>query len=214
MRPRSSGTAAPDGEPIAGGIPMLIDKFLPSFDAVESHTTIVRAPVERVWNAIRTADFGSNGIVRALFALRGMPAFLTAPREALARARTPVHAPLTLDAALTHGFIILGEQPGRELLLGTAGRFWGARGALCHIDPQHFMSFDEPGAAQAAWNFAVRPLVGEKTVLTTETRVRCVDPSGRWRFRIYWTLIRPFSGLIRLVMLRAIKRAAEHPAPG
>ena len=188
---------------------MLIDTFLPSFDAVESHTTIVRAPAERVWDAIRTADFGSNGIVRALFALRGMPAFLTAPREALARARTPVHAPLTLDAALTHGFIVLGEDPGRELLLGTAGRFWGARGALCHIDPQQFMVFDEPGAAKAAWNFAVRPLVGEKTVLSTETRVRCVDPAGRMRFRIYWAFIRPFSGLIRLVMLRAIKRAAE-----
>ena len=188
---------------------MLIDKFLPSFDAVESHTTIVRAPSERVWDAIRTADFGSNGIVRALFALRGMPAFLTAPREALARARTPVHAPLTLDAALTHGFIVLGEDPGRELLLGTAGRFWGARGALCHIDPQQFMVFDEPGAAQAAWNFAVRPLVGAKTVLSTETRVRCVDSAGRIRFRIYWAFIRPFSGLIRLVMLRAIKRAAE-----
>ena len=191
---------------------MLIDKFLPSFDAVESHTTIVRAPVDRVWDAIRTADFGSNGIVRALFALRGMPAFLTAPREALARARTPVHAPLTLDAALTHGFIVLGEEPGRELLLGTAGRFWGARGVLCHIDPQQFMAFDEPGAAKAAWNFAVRPLVGEKTVLSTETRVRCVDAAGRMRFRIYWMFIRPFSGLIRLVMLRAIKRAAEKVA--
>jgi hypothetical protein len=191
---------------------VLIDKFLPSFDAVESHTTIVRAPVERVWDAIRTADFGSNGIVRALFALRGMPAFLTAPREALARARTPVHAPLTLDAALTHGFIVLGEEPGRELLLGTAGRFWGARGVLCHIDPQQFMAFDEPGAAKAAWNFAVRPLVGEKTVLSTETRVRCVDAAGRMRFRIYWMVIRPFSGLIRLVMLRAIKRAAEKVA--
>jgi hypothetical protein len=188
---------------------MLIDQFLPRFDAVESHTTIVRASPDRVWAAIRTADFGSNGIVRALFAIRGMPAFLTAPREALARARTPVHAPLTLDAALTHGFIILGEQPERELLLGTAGRFWGARGALCHIDPQQFMSFNEPGAAQAAWNFAIRPLVANKTVLSTETRVRCVDPAGRWRFRIYWALIRPFSGLIRLVMLRAIKRDAE-----
>lgn len=188
---------------------MLIDQFLPRFDAVESHTTIVRASPDRVWAAIRTADFGSNGVVRALFTIRGMPAFLTAPREALARARTPVHAPLTLDAALTHGFIILGEQPERELLLGTAGRFWGARGALCHIDAQAFMAFDEPGAAQAAWNFAIRPLVGNKTVLTTETRVRCVDPAGRWRFRIYWALIRPFSGLIRHVMLRAIKRDAE-----
>lgn len=188
---------------------MLIDQFLPRFDAVESHMTIVRAPVDRVWAAIRTADFGSNGIVRTLFALRGAPEFLVAPREAFARARTPVHAPLTLDAALSHGFVVLGELPGRELLLGTAGRFWGARGALCRVDPDNFAAFDEPGAAQAAWNFAVRPLVGDTTVLTTETRVRCVDARGRWKFRLYWLVVRPFSGLVRLVMLRAIKQAAE-----
>lgn len=191
---------------------MLIDQFLPRFDAVESHMTIVRAPADQVWAAIRSADFGSNGIVRALFAIRALPAFLTTPREALSRARTPVHAPLTLDAALSHGFIILGEEPGRELLLGTAGRFWGARGALCHIDAATFTTFNEPGAAQAAWNFEVRHLVGNRTVLTTETRVRCVDASGRWRFRLYWALIRPFSGLIRLLMLRAIKRTAERTA--
>ena len=191
---------------------MLIDRFLPTYDAVESHTTIVRAPVERVWAAIRTADFGSNGIVRTLFALRGAPEFLVAPREAFARARTPVHAPLTLDAALDKGFVILGEEPERELLLGTAGRFWGVRGGLCRIDPDDFAGFNEPGAAQAAWNFAVRPLVGEKTVLTTETRVRCVDDRGRWKFRLYWIVIRPFSGIIRMVMLRSIKRAAERGA--
>jgi len=61
---------------------MLIDQFLPQYDAVESHTTIVRAPADRVWAAIRTADFGSNGIVRALFALRAAPEFLVAPRDA------------------------------------------------------------------------------------------------------------------------------------
>ena len=188
---------------------MLIDQFLPKYDAVESHTTIVRASADRVWSAIRTADLGSNGIVRALFALRGAPEFLVAPREAFARARTPVHAPLTLDAALAHGFVILAEEPGRELLLGTAGRFWGAKGGLCRVDPGDFAGFAEPGAAQAAWNFAVRPLVGEKTVLSTETRVRCVDAAGRWKFRLYWSVIRPFSGIIRILMLRAIKQVAE-----
>lgn len=192
---------------------MLIDQFLPRFDAVESHTTIVRAPAKRVWAAIRTADFGANGIVRALFALRAAPEFLVAPREAFARARTPAHAPLTLDAALTRGFVVLGETPERELLLGTAGRFWGARGGLCRVDPDNFADFAEPGAAQAAWNFAIRPLVGDKTVLTTETRVRCVDAAGRWKFKLYWLVIRPFSGVIRLVMLRAIKRAAEGSEP-
>jgi hypothetical protein len=189
---------------------MLIDDFLPHFDAVESHTTIVCASAERVWAAIRTADFGSGNVVRALFALRGVPAFLSAPRAVLTRGRrhTPAE-PLTLNTALNHGFVLLGEKPGRELLLGAVGRFWGATGTLQAIEAERFAEFAEPGAAMAAWNFTVRPLVGDRTMLTTETRVRCTDADGRWRFQLYWTLIRPFSGAIRLLMLRAIKREAE-----
>jgi hypothetical protein len=31
-------------------------------------------------------------------------------------------------------------------------------------------------------------------------------------FRVYWLIVRPFSGLIRKAMLREIKRIAEQPA--
>jgi hypothetical protein len=188
---------------------MLIDQFLPSFDAVESHTTIVRAPVDRVWGAIRTADFGVSPVIRFLLAARALPAMVAAPREALARLRTPVDGPLTLDRAFSHGFVLLGERPGRELLLGVAGHFWKARPGVCQVDSTTFTTFHEPGAAQAAWNFAIRPLVGDKTMLTTETRVRCTDAAGRGRFRVYWFVVRPFSGAIRKIVLRTIKRAAE-----
>lgn len=191
---------------------MLIDDFLPRFDAVESRATIVRASPDRVWKAIRTTDFGGNAIVRALLAARAVPAFLAAPREALARVRAPARAPVTLERALTHGFVVLGEHPGRELLLGIAGRFWEARGGVCQVDSATFTTFAEPGAAQAAWNFTIRPFVGDKTMLTTETRVRCTDERGRGWFRLYWLVVRPFSGLLRSVILRTIKREAELPA--
>jgi hypothetical protein len=49
----------------------------------------------------------------------------------------------------------------------------------------------------------------EGTVLSTETRVLATDAAARRRFRRYWLAIRPFSGLIRRVWLRAIKRRAE-----
>ncbi len=35
------------------------------------------------------------------------------------------------------------------------------------------------------------------------------DAAARRRFRLYWLAIRPFSGLIRRLWLRAIKRRAE-----
>jgi len=53
---------------------------------------------------------------------------------------------------------------------------------------------------------------GPATRLTTETRIKCLDEDSRSRFGWYWAFIRPFSGLIRMEMLRAIKRKAETAA--
>jgi hypothetical protein len=45
--------------------------------------------------------------------------------------------------------------------------------------------------------------------LATETRVHVPDLVSRRRFRRYWRVIGPFSGLIRVLVLRAAKRRAE-----
>jgi len=42
-------------------------------------------------------------------------------------------------------------------------------------------------------------------------RAKKQDAASRRRFRLYWLLIRPFSGLMRRLMLRAIAREATHP---
>jgi len=38
--------------------------------------------------------------------------------------------------------------------------------------------------------------------------VRCLDAPRRRRFRLYWRIIRPFSGLIRIALLRGVAREA------
>jgi hypothetical protein len=43
--------------------------------------------------------------------------------------------------------------------------------------------------------------------LSTETRVWCA-PDARAKFRLYWLLVRPGSGLVRRSMLRSIRREA------
>jgi hypothetical protein len=45
--------------------------------------------------------------------------------------------------------------------------------------------------------------------LSTETRVHIEDPGSRRKFARYWRVVRPFSGLIRVSILRAAKRRAE-----
>jgi hypothetical protein len=190
--------------------PALIDDYMPSFDAVERHAVVVRAPPAEVYAALRTVDFGASIVIRALLALRALPG-------RLARARTPARAAgapprarpaLTLDTALRNGFVVLAEAPGRELLLGVAGRFWTPAGSRLATNPEQFRGPMPPGTARGAWNFTVRAHP-RGTHLATETRVQCADPASRRRFRAYWLLVRPFSGLIRHRMLAAIRRAAE-----
>jgi hypothetical protein len=106
--------------------------------------------------------------------------------------------------------MVLDEDPGRELVLGVVGRFWRPRGGVRRIDPTEFVTFDEPGLAKAAWNFRLIPDGGERTFVTTETRVRVPDEASRKKFMLYWAAIGPFSGVVRRQALALIKADAEH----
>jgi hypothetical protein len=162
-----------------------IDRFMPEFDHTEHHAIAVSAPVERVYVAIRTADLTRSPIVRLLLTLRGM-------RRA---------GPVTIESPTFEGFSVVDEDPPREILIAVEGPFWyvGCRPrAIRRDDPQ------KPGTARAAWNFIVEP--GR---LSTETRIRCADAASRRKFGVYWFFVRPFSGLIRRFMLRAIRDEAE-----
>jgi hypothetical protein len=87
---------------------------------------------------------------------------------------------------------ILEDVPGEGLVLTLSGQFWRLRGR----GPE--------APATAVVDF--RALPGS---LTTETRVHVPDPVSRRRFSHYWRIVRPFSGLIRMAVLRAAKRRAE-----
>ena len=188
---------------------MLIDESLPVYDVVERHRTKVRAPVERVYDAVRRLDLGGSATIRSLFWLRELPARLRPSDRGAAGRRLG----LTLDALLEGGFVLLGERPNRELVLGLVGRFWTASGDLQRLDAGGFRDFRRPGYAKAAWNFSVEEQDDGTTLLATETRVLCLDGASRRRFRLYWTLVGPFSGMIRKDVLRSIKRQAEFSGP-
>jgi hypothetical protein len=95
-------------------------------------------------------------------------------------------------SAMSRRGTVLDDVPGEGVILGIRGRFWRLRGGG-----------NEPEAA-AVVDFRV----GDGS-LTTETRVH-VPPGPSWRrFVRYWRVVRPFSGLIRVLVLRAAKRRAE-----
>jgi hypothetical protein len=190
---------------------MLLDDCLPEFDVRTSYAIRVAASPERVYASLRTANFDHWGLTRVLYAVRVLPAFPASPRETWDRFCEELgRQHFTIEDMLARGFALLGEQPPEELVLGTVGRFWRPRGELCATSPVRFRGPAPPGTAKAAWNFAVgRRTFGAMTEVRTETRVLCADLATRRRFRAYWALIRPFSGLIRREMLAAVRSAAE-----
>jgi len=191
----------------------LIDDYMPAFDVTERHRTTVAAPPAAVYAALRRTDIAASPLVRALLALRAAPTALRAPRAAW-RARRRGRAQVTLADFERRGFTVLAEDAPRELLIGLDGKFWTPDGALCAVDAASFRGPMRPGTARAAWNFRVEPLPGGGATLSTETRVRCADAAARRRFRAYWLVVRPWSGVIRRAMLGAVRRAAEGAAHG
>jgi len=177
-----------------------IDRYMPEWDARERHRTFVRAPPEQVFTALKRVDVSRSWAISSLSWLRELPARIAGRRGRRLR--------IDLEAFQRSGFVLLEEREGEEIVFGLVGKFWRPKGNIRRVSPEEFIAFDSPGYARAAFNFRLRG-TNAGTTLSTETRIHCTDPDSRKRFRIYWTLIGPFSGLIRREMLRLVKREAE-----
>ena len=179
---------------------MLIDSFAPNPDAVATHSIAIDASRDAVYRALWTADLGSS-VIKLLLGLRSLPGFVARGFRSF-----PRNQKITLQTLLDSGFGVLAEEPGQEIVLGVTGRFWRPVGNLSPFNRADFDRAVSTGFARAFWNFTVEEDGSGRTILSTETRVTCGDPASRRKFLAYWFFVRPFSGLIRLLMLRAVKR--------
>jgi hypothetical protein len=103
--------------------------------------------------------------------------------------------------------MLLADEPERELVVGIV--VIAPREMKRPTTPQQFKQLTAPGIATAVMNFRMDPDGDGTWLVSTETRVHATDASARRRFARYWALIRPGSGFIRRMWLRAIKRRAE-----
>jgi len=181
---------------------MLIDSFAPDPDAVETHSISINASCDVVRGALWTADLGGSLIIKALMGLRTVPEIVLRGGRARPRDRK-----ITLQTLIDAGFGILANEP-EEIVLGVTGKFWRPTGNLLPFDRDSFAGAVRPGLARAVWNFSIKESAGGETILSTETRVVCGDAASRRKFRLYWFFVRPFSGLIRRIMLRNVRQTS------
>lgn len=185
---------------------MLLEQFLPVYQFSEYHQALVKAPPDVVYQAIRHADMAKSFLIKALFFLREAPARL------LGWDKEEQRMGYTIEDFQRLGFIPLADDPPSEMVLGLVGRFWSKDFGIQRLQPEQFAGFRENGYAKVVLNLEVHQLGQGICRLSTETRIQCLGPWARKRFRMYWTLIRPFSGLIRREWLRIIRIEAEAAA--
>jgi hypothetical protein len=177
----------------------LIDEFLPSGDFSAAYTIGIDASTSAVYQCLLQSDFSDAWLVRFLMSLRS--------GKWLPRNRIPGDL---LERLKGTGFVVLVEVPDEELVIGVAGRFWRPDGGRCmELAADDFTGFSRPGYAKVAWNFKLRADSSESTVLSTETRIKCFGRAALWKFRIYWSLVGPFSGLMRKAILKRVKSEAQ-----
>jgi len=164
---------------------MLLNKYLPQFQFNEIHSTIVKGNSVDSYNATKELDLSDSKIITLLFKLRGLP---------LGKRKL---AAVTKDMRFT----LLEENPYSEFLYA----FWYTTKTEWIDDKKEFEKNNLKYNAKVGWSFRFNEKPDGTTEIITETRVLCLNRKTRYLFSVYWFFVKPFSGLIRLEMLRLIK---------
>lgn len=171
-----------------------LDDFLPVYEFSERHSLAIAAPVDRIDEAFRAVSISDIPLARALWWVRRLGRPYGDSTKPFIGGDLPG--------------VVLEDVPEEGVVLGLTGQFWrvlgGARDAAAPTTPDEFLAYERADACKAVVDFRVGP-----NSLATETRVHVADPAAWRKFRRYWFVVRPFSGLIRILLLRAARRRAE-----
>ena len=177
----------------------LIDDLMPEYSFREVDHVAVTADAVATWTAARAIDLYQIRWVRNLFRLRTLPNRIAS----LMRDSLPASEATARIEDITNetGFLIVGEEPGREVVVGSVGKFWQAKIEFARVAPANFTSFSEADFGKLAWSLRVDPRDDGGAWITIDLRVAATDGASLARFRRYWTIIGRFSRAIRRAVL-------------
>ena len=185
--------------------PSLIAEVMPNYSLRQVDRVAVSAEPSRTYSVARQVEMYRLPFVRGLFQLRLVPERLAAWIRG--RAIEPDLSSRIDDIAHPgSGFLVLAEAQGREVVVGSVGKFWKPRIEFAPVTAEQFKVFDWPGYGKLAWCIRVDPRIGGGSWVTIELRVDATDAASLARFKRYWWVIGRFSHTIRRGVLRLLVR--------
>jgi hypothetical protein len=148
-----------------------LDEFAPVYQFNEFHSILIRAPRERVYQAIKLVTADEILFFRTLIWIRRFGR--SEPESIL---NPPDRQPLLAVASRT-SFLLLREEQNREIVVGTVVVSPPGWHPSRRPTPADFKAFHEPGFALAAMNFFLEDANPGACTVTTETRVYATDLS-------------------------------------
>jgi len=178
-----------------------LDSLMPHPDVRERFNVTIRAPAGMVMEAARAFDLQSIRLVRLIFWLRER--YMGAPRAA------PRQPQGLLAEMRSLGWGLLVDEPGSLIVCGAACQPWLAQVTFQPIPAAGFAAYAQPDQVKIAWTLEAEALGPDRTRFAHETRAVATDREARRRFARYWRWARAGIIAIRLLLLPAIRHAAE-----
>ncbi|WP_112273731.1 hypothetical protein [Lentzea terrae] len=189
--------------------PLLADQFAPRFEFGRTDHVVVDADPTSAFQAVHDLDLTDlhGFLVTAAVRLRELPETWRERNRRTPRQRTR----LTInDLAAGSDWVLLGEQPGQEIVFGAIGKVWQPIVKWVPVEEaRDFMDFAEPGYAKVVCSLSVLPYGQRRSLVSAEMRVVLTDPHAWLSFRRYWRISTPFIGVISRAVLRTVKHSAE-----
>lgn len=172
---------------------MLVDDLLPVYDVSDGVAVLVKADARTAWSALMEVDLIEVGrrrpLVGVLGALRALPEIVSH----VLHGETPPKPPKRMRLrdmpeipAGEGGWILLGEIPEQEIVLGLVGKFWRPVIEFKQVSAEEFRDFREAGYAKTIYALSVRSL-SEGALLSGVMRTATTDDRARRWFMRYWT---------------------------
>lgn len=180
-----------------------LDPFIPRYDIRERFEKIINAPVEVVMRTAYDFDLQSILPIRAIILLREL--LLGSRRDKGPRKTLGLVAE---TRALGWGALV--EVPDQLLVCGAHCQPWFGNVKFTAIPADDFAFFDLPDQVKIVWSLETTEIETNKTRFVHEVRAFATDDEARRKFMRYWSWARFGIIAIRLLLLPAIRRRAEH----